>query len=73
MRYWFTIRGFVPEESAQKLWSRIKQYKANITVLSDKVYVYGSANPDIIKLIENELMEVIKPFQNKVTLINKVS
>ena len=55
MKYWFTVRGSIPEESAQKLWSRIKQYKANVTVLFDKMYVYGTASSETIKLIENEI------------------
>lgn len=55
MKYWFTIKGSVPEETAQKLWNKIKQYKSNVTVLFDKAYVYGVANSETIKLIEKEL------------------
>ena len=65
MKYWFTVKGSVSEESAQKLWGRIKQYKANVTVLFDKMYVYGTASAETIKLIENEISHTGFAFEGR--------
>lgn len=51
MKYWFIIKGSLPEEVARHLWDEIACYNANLTVLFDRAYVYGDA--DTPKMAEN--------------------
>lgn len=44
MRYWFTIKDSVPEEVARVLWDNISRYNANLTLLPDRLYVYGETD-----------------------------
>lgn len=52
MRYWFTIKDTIPEEVARKLWDNISMYNANLTVLPDRVYIYGDTEePSVLEKI----------------------
>ena len=55
MKYWFTIKEALPEETAQNIWKNIVSYKTNMTVLFDKAYVYGDADKATISLIDRYL------------------
>lgn len=62
MRYWLTINDSVPEEQARAIWDDIKRFEPNMTVLYDKIYVYGDARPEnvskIAETIENAGLKV---------------
>lgn len=59
MKYWFIIRGSLPEEVARALWDKLVPYRANLTVLFDKTYVYGDADePYMVEAIAKELAKL---------------
>lgn len=64
MKYWFIIKGSLPEEVARKLWDRICCYKANLTVLFDRTYVYGDADtPWEVEQIVNAVVDTGYPVE----------
>lgn len=48
MKYWFTIREEVSEEDARALWDKISKYNANLTLLPDRLDVYGDATSPVV-------------------------
>lgn len=59
MKYWFIIYGSLPEEVGRKLWDRVSPYKANLTILFDKSYVYGDADePYMVEAISREVLKL---------------
>lgn len=64
MKYWFTILAEVPEEEARKLWDRISQYRANLTLLPNRLDVYGDADePYMVEAIARELVKTGYPVE----------
>lgn len=59
MKYWFIIYGSLPEEVGRKLWDIVSPYKASLTILFDKTYVYGDADePYIVEAIFREILKL---------------
>lgn len=57
MKYWFTILEAVPEEVARELWDRISRYNANLTLLPNRLDVYGDTNePRTLEAIAQALV-----------------
>lgn len=56
MKYWFIIKQPLSEEVARSLWDRIAPYRANLTVLFDRAYVYGDADDLIVQMVAVELV-----------------
>jgi hypothetical protein len=57
MRYWFTIKDAVPEDVARVLWDNISRYNANLTLLPDRLYVYGETDePSVLEKIAKAIV-----------------
>lgn len=41
MKYWYIIHGQLTEEEGRQLWDKLSVYRASLTILFDKTYVYG--------------------------------
>lgn len=64
MRYWFTIKGPVPEEVARVLWDNISRYNANLTLLPDRLYVYGDTDkPSVLEKIAKAIVATGYPVE----------
>lgn len=64
MRYWFTIKDSVPEEVARSLWANISRYNANLTLLPDRLDVYGDTNePSVLEKIAKAIVSTGYPVE----------
>ena len=64
MKYWFIIKGALPEEVARVLWDKIVTYRANLTVLFDRAYVYGDSDePYMVEQIAKAVKETGYPVE----------
>ena len=63
VKYWFIIKGSVPEEVGRKLWDKLAPLGANLTLLFDKAYVYGDAEQYIIQRIAVILVDTGYPVE----------
>ena len=51
MKYWFIIKEPLSEEVARDLWDKIAPYRANLTVLYDRAYIYGEADDMDVQMV----------------------
>lgn len=59
MKYWITIQGSLPEEVAKELWNKISWTNANLTVLFDRAYIYGTnGSDDLVSYLMTEANRV---------------
>lgn len=64
MKYWFTILEAVPEEVARELWDRISRYNANLTLLPNRLDVYGDTNePRTLEAIAKAVVDTGYPVE----------
>ena len=63
MKYWFKIKRSLPESEARKLWDKLAPFGANLTVLFDRVYIYGDAEEYIIQRISVVLVNTGYPVE----------
>lgn len=64
MKYWFTILEAVPEEVARKLWDRISRYNANLTLLPNRLDVYGDTDePRTLEAIAKAVVDTGYPVE----------
>jgi hypothetical protein len=64
MKYWFTIRATLTEEQGRALWDEVSRYNANVTLLPDRVDIYGdSDDPKVHKGIAEILKKTGYPVE----------
>lgn len=62
MRYWFTIRATLTDEQGRALWDEVSRYNANVTLLPDRVYIYGNSDdPEIPEAIAKIIVDAGYP------------
>lgn len=57
MKFCITICEGLTENEGRELWSKIEQYKVNLTLLDDVAYLYGNSPDDIIQKISDEAVK----------------
>lgn len=66
MKYWFTILEAVPEEVARELWDKISRYNANLTLLPNRLDVYGDTNePRTLEAIAKVVVDTGYPVERR--------
>lgn len=56
MRYWFTIKSALSEKEARKVWDLVAPFNANLTVLFDRVLIYGDGDDSVVSAIASRLV-----------------
>lgn len=65
MRYWFVMFGTMSREVELDLWRQIEPYNSNMTVLFDRILVYGSGDDSVVRIVGDLLAGTGLPVERR--------